>query len=534
LKSAFVRKKSMRSVIREIMDPFKNTGESTVFSLIMDGFIIICILAVCALIPLEYIFPEHRVSFLTIENWITAVFIVEYILRWYSADDRVRYPLTPLALVDLAAILPTLIANHDGPFYFNIIRSLRLIRLVKIIRYSFLLKHWYSDFALWLLTVKEKNRANQLLKIFFYALFTWIIGSNLIYLTEIHLGHPLEGPYVNYWLSYWNIIVILFSGIEDKAPLTVAGRFEAAVLLIAGICFAGLITGEIVGILVKHIQRSGKINLKPSGCDLENHIVIIGQNKHLHNVIRQIHHALKGTHHILVVSRSAEDLKTMEPDISKKVMALQGDALESRILEAADIKNASRVVLLSSSFRSGDSEMEVDNRTLMKTMAVLGKNENIPIVAELQSEQSLHGAATLEEVEFVVSRRFGERLISQAVLNPGVTEVYDALMTFSDTGSEFFTIPVPPELVGKTFMKAQLFFLDLDDEAIVLVGIERSPSSMPLTEFKLSPYAWDSGYKTADLLLRADDRLIIIANEQPSYTELTRTQLWRGKIFLRS
>lgn len=528
------KRKTLRETIREIMEPFRNEGNSTILSLATDVIILLCILIACLLIPAEYFFPGRREFFFDIEIAITFVFIVEYILRWYSAEDRLRYPMTGLALIDFIAILPTFIATPDGPFYFSIIRSIRLVRLMKIIRYSYALHRWYSDFVLWTVTMKEKNRANQLLKIFLYALVTWIVGSNLIYVTEIHLGDSLEGPYVNYWQSYWNIIIILFSGIEDKAPLSIPGRMEAAVLLIAGICFAGLITGEIVSILVRHIQRSGKINLKPSGSVLENHIVIIGQNKHLHNVIRQIHHALKGSHHILVVSRAAEDLKAVEHGIYKKVLALQGDALDSRILESANIRAACRVVLLSSSFRAGDSEQDVDNRTLMKTMAVLGKKADVPVVAELQSEKNLHGASILDGAEFVVSRRFGERLISQAVLNPGVTEVYDALMSFNHDGSEFFTVAVPPGLVGKTFMKAQLFFLDYDEEPIVLVGVDRSPADSPMTVFKLCPYASDSGFKTADLILRESDRLIVIAEEQPSFSEVTKHQLWRGKNILRN
>ncbi len=516
------------------MEPFRNSSDSTLMSLAVDVIILVSILAACLLIPAEYLFPEYREIFLTIEIWITVVFIVEYVLRWYASEDRLKYPLTPLALIDFVAILPTFITTQHGPMYFSIIRSIRLLRLMKIIRYSFLMRRWYSDFVLWVISMKEKNRANQLLKVFFYALFTWIIGSNLIYITEIHLGDYRLGPYSNYWQSYWNIIVILFSGIEDKAPMSIAGRIEAAVLLIAGICFAGLITGEIVSILVRHIQRTGKINLKPPGSVLEDHIVIIGQNKHLHNVITQIYHALKGSHHILVVSRAAEELKALDSTIYKKVLALPGDALDSRILQAANIKDALRVVLLSSSFRAGDSEQEVDNRTLMKTMAVLGKNERVPIVAELQSEDNLHGASTLDSVEFVVSRRFGERLISQAVLNPGVTEVYDTLMTFNDCGSEFFTVPVPPDLVGKTFMKAQLFFLDIEEEPMVLVGVDRSPLENPTTDFRMCPYAMESGYKTADLILRQTDRLIVIAQEQPTFTEISKTQLWRGKIYLRN
>jgi len=378
--------------------------------------------------------------------------------------------------------------------------------------------------------MREKTRAGQLEKIFIYTLITWVVGSNLIYFTESHLNHPTWGPYAGYWQSYWNTVIILFSGIEDKAPLSLAGRIEVTVLLIAGICFAGVITGEIVSILVRHMQRSGKITLKPPDSKLERHIIIIGQNKHLHNVIKQVNAALKGRHYILVVCRNADELKAAEPLIYKKVMALQGDALDSRVLDKANLNDALRVVLLSSNFRAGDSTQDIDNRTLMKTLAVVGKNHNIPIVAELQSESNLHSASTLDGVEFVVSRLFGERLASQAVLNPGVTEVYDSLMTFTDDSSEFYTIPVPKDLIGKTFKDAQIFFLDLDEEAIVLAGIDRSPPNRPTTLFKLSPYSKKSGIMTADLRLHERDRLIVIAYEQPTFSDVDINDLWRSNI----
>ena len=39
---------------------------------------------------------------------------------------------------------------------------------------------------------------------------------------------------------------------------------------------------------------------------------------------------------------------------------------------------------------------------------------------------------------------------------------------------------------------------------------------------------------TEPLILRQDDHLIIIAGDQPSFSDLTKNQLWRGKLFLRN
>ena len=534
----------LRLKLREILDPFQHSDESTRTSLYTDLFIIACILISCSLIPAEHIWPEYQELFWLLDLIFTAIFVIEYLLRWYASPNRFNYPLTKFAIIDLVAILPTLLLVVGELLFFDMARSvrllrllrllrmLRLLRLLKFIRYGLLLYKMVIDLKIWMSKVRDQNRATQLERIFMFALISWIIGANTLYLTEVRLA-PESGNYTSYWLSYWHIIIVLFSGIEDKEPVSILGKIEIAILLLTGICFAGIITGEIVSILVKKIQRSGKVALKPPASELERHIIIIGQNKHLNNVIKQVNAALKGNHYMLIVCRDAENLKAYDPVLYKKVMAVSGDALKPRILDTIQLDKALRVILLSSSFRHGDSRQEVDNRTLMKTLAIVGRNANIPIVAELQHEDNLQGASILEKVEFVVSRLFGEKLISQAVLSPGITEIYDSLMTFSGDTSEFYTVSVPDNLIGKTFKEAQLFFLDMDDEAIVLVGIDRSPSNLPNTKFWLSPKCPKNGLEKKAMILEPDDKLIIIAFERPEFAELTQDDLWEGKVLTR-
>ena len=71
-------------------------------------------------------------------------FVVDYILRWITADIRsdkkhwtalVFYPFTPMAIIDLLSILPTI--NVLAPTFkaARFSRLLKILRVVKIIRY---------------------------------------------------------------------------------------------------------------------------------------------------------------------------------------------------------------------------------------------------------------------------------------------------------------------------------------------------------------------------------------------------------------
>lgn len=504
----------------------------------LELFIVACILCSLTLIPLEILFPEHHPLLWKVELGLTAIFVVEYLTRWALSENRLLYPFTRFAVIDLLAIAPTLfmvLATHFTAFsvarslrLLRVVRFLRLLRLLKFLRYGYLLYRVTLDLRIRLSTLRDQIRANQLEKICFYALLTWVLGANLLYLTEARFAEA-AGPYAGYWKSYWHIVIVLFSGIEDKEPLSLPGRMEATVLLIMGICFAGIITGEIVSILVRKIQRAGKITLKPRESCLEHHIIILGHNKHFKNIVRQVHAAMGGRHYILVVSRNADVLEKEEDEVYKKVMALKGNPLDPLTLDRMDLETASRVIVLSSSMRLEDNPRDIDNRTLLKVIAVYGRNSAIPMVAELQTEEALAAAEVLDGVEFVVSRHFGARLASQAVLNPGVTTIYDALMSFSGDTCEFYTVPVPGHLLGKSFQEAQCHFLDMDDEAIVPVGIDRSGESLPNTRFALCPQAPEAGLSPAEMIFQPGDRLVVIAYEQPHFAEVCTEDLWQGR-----
>lgn len=520
------------------MEPCRGGPGSTRASLYMDIFILACIILSCALIPLEHYYPDYSKILFKLEIVFTLIFIAEYIARWYAAKNRFSHPFTFFALIDLVAILPTILMltadfmmlrAFRGMRLLRMLRLLRLIRLLKVIRYGFMIYRSFVAIRIWASYVTERYRLKDLQKLFFVSVAAWVIGANVLYLTEACL-FDLKGPYGEYWKAYWHIIIVLVSGIEDKEPISLLGRFEVTILLVMGICIVGLITGEIVSILVHRIQRADRVVIKPTKTVLERHIVIIGRSTYLDNVIRQLVAVSENRNYILVVDRNADELRITDPAIYRKVLALPGNLFESDILNQARLDKAIRVIIFASEDDTYDDVVRKDNRTLMKALAVYCRNNAIPIVVEIRDEASLRYTSPLKGVEFMVARDFGIRLISQAVLNPGVSRIFYELMTLTGHSNEFYTIPVPCELVGKTFQDAQLYFLDMDDDDVVLFGIDRSPADCPNSNFFINPVWSKDGVFKPDLVLKRKDKLLIISYTRPSFTKIEEKDLWEGRI----
>lgn len=523
------------------MEPYSGRAESTRLSLVVDLLVIAGILLSSGLAVAEYFLPQPREVLLPLELGFGVLFSLEYALRWYSARDRRLFPLTPFAVVDLLAILPALLVLGPGLAVAHAVRGMRLLRIVRLLRllrvlrflhYRRTLHQGVVRLLIWASAINYQYRVASMGRLLLAAFVAWVAGANLLHLTELQLVGP-HGPFGGYWRSYWHILIVLVSGIEDKEPLSLLGRVEVTVLLIVGICIVGMLTGHIVSILVKSTERAGRVAIKPPQGTLHEHIVILGSNNHLDNVIRQVHAALRGRHYILVVDPKAEELRVTDADAYGRVFALTGDPGDARVLEQADVQTASRVIVL-----SADIELDPqtrDNRSLMRALAVQARDRHKPLVVALKSEESLLFAAPLEGAELLLSRRFGECLIGQAVLNPGIPEIYDRLMTFTRESNELYTVPVLPELVGRSFQEAQLFFLDEyqsdEDEDVVLLGLDRSPARRPNSRLWLNPGAGPDLLGAADSILRADDRLVVMAFELPSFARLspaTQGDEWKG------
>jgi voltage-gated potassium channel len=532
-------RKILRDRVREVMEPYSGGPGSTWMSLAVDLIVLALIVASCTMVVFEWSDPRYSEPFRVFEGVFTALFIVEYLLRWYGSQNRLAYPVSMLAILDFLAIVPGVLMLGSnmlmlrlvrGARLLRLLRLLRLVRILRLVRYGPLIYRGVLLARIWLSSIIYQYRLHQLGRLFLWAVVVLFVGANVLHVTESSLGGD-NGPFGGYWRSYWNILIVLVSGIEDKEPVSLIGRLEVTGLLIAGIVIIGMLTGEIVSILIRRAQRAGQIAVKPPFGHFARHIVILGCNHLVNNIIEQVHAALRGPHHFLIVHPNADQLPLTNQSVFRRVYALAGEARDSRTLEAADIDDAARVIVLAPERDACDTSVP-DNIALMSTVAVVCRKRAIPMVVELTDEESLRYTHGLPEIDFIVARAFGERMLSQAVLNPGVTEVYDHLLNFSDTSNEIYCIPVPDALVGSTFTDAQLYFLDSEDEAITLIGVDHSPQDAPLTSFVLCPDGHCDTPK-GDKELCASDRLLVLAYHRPATGDGLEPDPWSATSLVR-
>ena len=234
----------------------ENNHNSTVGYIINISLMVLILLNVISIVAASEpsIREKYAEFFHRIDVFTLVFFTVEYFTRvWVSierkANDerhsiltRLRYMITPMALVDLLAILPSylLFLGHD----FLILRALRLIRVFKLTRYSRSME---------LLTTVFKQEAETILSAIFVLIILIVISATGIYIVEGHI-QPKEFGSIPRAL-WWATVTLTTVGYGDVVPITGLGRALGIVIVITGIGMAALPAGILASGFTSEISR---------------------------------------------------------------------------------------------------------------------------------------------------------------------------------------------------------------------------------------------------------------------------------------
>jgi len=217
-----------------------------------DIFMLIVITV--SIIPLMFL--ENLIIFRYIEIVTVSCFILDYLLRWITADYRtgrgiwsfVLYPITGWAVIDLLSILPAISLLGRGFKIFRITRLLRILRIFKFIRYSEKVK------ALGRVIRKEKGVLYTVLGIaVFYVFLTALIMFN----AEPHVD-PATGvaTFENFFDAlYWATVTLTTVGYGDMIPVTDLGRFISMLSSLFGVAIIALPSGVITASYLEELKN---------------------------------------------------------------------------------------------------------------------------------------------------------------------------------------------------------------------------------------------------------------------------------------
>lgn len=253
--------------VYEIIEKSK-TGDSA--SKIFDIFIITLILTNVVVIILESVkslSSNYQLFFRLFEIISVIIFTIEYILRLWSCNagnrfkgkiiGRLKYAISPLALIDLFAILPFYI-----PMIIPIdLRFLRVIRLVRIFRIFKFGRYFES---LQMLSRVLRKKKEELLITVFVVILLLIIASSLIYEFE---NEAQPEVFANIPGSMWWAVVTLTTvGYGDVYPITTIGKVLSAMIAFLGVGLFALPAGILSSGMISEIQKRDKKNIKCPNC----------------------------------------------------------------------------------------------------------------------------------------------------------------------------------------------------------------------------------------------------------------------------
>ncbi len=248
---------------KRIFEIISKADEGDRASKVFDACILtLIVLSVVSIIleSFEGIASRFSLAFRIFEAVSVAVFSTEYVLRIWTADllypeakhPRLKYVFSPMALVDLAAILPFFL-----PFISLDLRYLRMVRLLRLFRLLRILKlRRYVD-ALDIVVQVIRKSASQLVISIVLCLLVMLFSAIVMYTAENPV-QPEAFPNVLRSL-WWAMCTLTTVGYGDIYPITTAGRFFASVISLVGIGIIAIPTGIIAAGFSSAIdERTGK------------------------------------------------------------------------------------------------------------------------------------------------------------------------------------------------------------------------------------------------------------------------------------
>lgn len=221
----------------------------------LAGLIVVNVLAV-VLETVPSLRAAHALAFYYLEVGSLCVFSVEYVLRlWSSAEHdryrgllgRVRWALTPGAIIDLLAIAPALFLSDLR--LVRILRLSRLIRVAKLGRYSL---------ALRTLRRVMVARLPDVLSLSFVLLILLVLSSSLMFLLERD-AQPDTFTSIPATM-WWGIVTLTTIGYGDMAPVTVEGKLLGSFVAILGLGMFALPAGLLGGAFVEELSKARRLS----------------------------------------------------------------------------------------------------------------------------------------------------------------------------------------------------------------------------------------------------------------------------------
>ena len=199
------------------------------------------VVILCSFVPLMFK-EENRV--LTVMDLGTAIiFAVDYVLRLITADLKfgkkgigsfIRYPFTPLAIIDLLSIMPIIMTISPA---FRLFRFTRLILALRVLRFFRLFR--YSKNLRIIISVFQKQKHAFLMVLLLMMGYVFVSAAILFQIEPDNFDNFFDAV-------YWAVILLTTVGYGDVLATTAMGKLITILSALMGIAVVALPAGLII------------------------------------------------------------------------------------------------------------------------------------------------------------------------------------------------------------------------------------------------------------------------------------------------
>ena len=208
-------------------------------------------------------------EFLTvIELMIGLIFTAEYILRVWSAKNRLKHVTSIISIIDLVAIIPVFMPFASLQF----IRVFRIFRVFRLLRF---LENRYFFFG-------EITQTRLIETRILFTIFTIVFVSGGLILSTEQVINPKINTFTD--AMYFSIVTLSTVGFGDIVPITQAGRMITLLIITSGILFIPWQLGKLAKLI---LLSQGKEDVICTSCGLTKHDSDAVHCKHCGKLIYQ-------------------------------------------------------------------------------------------------------------------------------------------------------------------------------------------------------------------------------------------------------
>jgi len=442
------------------------------------------------------------------EAFVVTLFVTEYLLRLWVYSDTCRiiiehyeraeflntrfrlgpavrealkkkwdYVTTPLAIIDLLAILPS----------FRGVRLLRvflLFRLFKLFRYA----NSVNEFAK---VLSEKRFELATLSI--VAGFVVVASSTAIYVFESDSPDTEIHNIVD--ALYWSIVTVSTVGYGDIVPHTPEGRFIAIVLIVSGLGVISFFTSIVVSAFAVKLRTLREDRVLAEMRRISNLTVICGYGRVGEVVVEKL---AADKERLLIIDKDPDKVDQAR---AAGHLVLEGDASSNDLLERLRIQDHVKTIVCT----TGD---DVVNVFITLTARYLSKG--LPIVARANKRETVRKLELAGANRIVTPFDVVGRVVTAYVNQPVAFDaLYGILSGNQDVGIEAVVVSESSLADGKTIEE-----INFPHYRLVLFGIvtphehEEAPRSSTFDMGRRTFYFHPPG----DFLVQRNDILIVFGD----------------------